>query len=181
MRGVLRPGRRRLLLQMSGPHSGPLLPRHTLPECQLGCRPCFQRHSLRLRESCAANPQMEPLWAACIIFLDTYMPYTVYTRDGFRLRNHCRAQPPRHPEPSRLVATVGWRDRAATPHAATGRLQASESVARGRFRGINGGRTAPPLPVEARTFSRARYVAGAVPPLLVRSRRCSRTPPRSHG
>src|SRR5579864_3183495 len=116
-----------------------------------------------------------------IICLDTYMLIGVYKERGIRLRNHRGAEPPRHLEPAGLVRTVGGRDRAPTPYAADNRVQAPARAARGRFRGSHGGRTAPPLPVEAGTTSGVRCLAGPIPPLLVRSRRCSRTPPRPHG
>src|SRR5208283_4504635 len=87
----------------------------------------------------------------------------------------------RHIEPAGLVATVGWRDRASPSYAAADRVEAPASAARGRFRGIHGGRTAPSLSAEARTTSGGGCLAGSVPPVLVRSRRRSRTPPRPHG
>src|SRR5918995_4269379 len=105
----------------------------------------------------------------------------VYQRGGIRLRNHCGAEPPRDPGPPALVATVGWRDRASTADAAANRVKAPASAARRRIRGSYGGRTAPSLPVETRTNSGARSLAGSVPPVLVRSPGCARTPPRSHG
>src|SRR5215471_12086828 len=105
----------------------------------------------------------------------------VYERGGICVRSHCGAEPPRDIEPPGLVTTVSWRDRASASHAAADRVQAPASAARGRFRGINGGRTAPSLPAETRTASGGGCLAGAVPPLLVRSRGCSRTPPRPHG
>src|SRR5439155_15794068 len=40
---------------------------------------------------------------------------------------------------------------------------------------------APSLPTEARTTLGGQCVSGSVPPVLVRSCRCSRTPPRPHG
>jgi uncharacterized protein YndB with AHSA1/START domain len=46
---------------------------------------------------------------------------------------------------------------------------------------MHGGRTASALPAEARTTSGGGGLAGSVPPVLVRSRGCSRTPPRPHG
>src|SRR5262245_31568756 len=45
---------------------------------------------------------------------------------------------------------------------------------------MHGGRTAPSLPAEARAASGGRCLAGSVPPVLVGSRGCSRTPPRQH-
>src|SRR5437762_3071740 len=69
--------------------------------------------------------------------------------------------------------TVGGRDRASASYAAADRVQAPASAARGRFRGIHGGRAAPSLPAEARTTSGGGGLAGSVPPALVRSRGCS--------
>src|SRR5262249_277460 len=77
--------------------------------------------------------------------------------------------------------TVGWRDRASASYAAADCIKAPASAARGRFRGINGGRAAPSLPAEARTASGSGCLAGSVPPILVRSCGRSRTPPRQHG
>src|SRR5258706_7065725 len=105
----------------------------------------------------------------------------VYEGSGICFRNHCGAEPPRDIEPPGLVTTVGWRDRASTSYAAADRVKAPASAARGRFRGIHGGRTAPSLPAEARTTSGGGCLAGSVPSILVRSRGCSRTPPRPHG
>src|SRR6516225_326118 len=105
----------------------------------------------------------------------------VYEEGGICVRNHCGAEPPRHIEPTGLVATVGWRDRASTSYAAADRVKAPAGAARGRFRGVHSGRTAPSLPAEARTISGGGHLAGAVPPVLVGSPGCSRTPPRSHG
>src|SRR5260370_2540591 len=109
------------------------------------------------------------------------MPCGVYEEHGICVRNHCGAEPPRDIEPAGLVTTIGWRDRASAWYAAADRVKAPASAARGRFRGIHGGRTAPSLSTEARTTSGGRYLAGSVPPGLVRSRRCSRTPPRPDG
>src|SRR5580693_214154 len=109
------------------------------------------------------------------------MPVRVYTRNGICLRNRCGAEPPCDIEPPGLVATVGGRDRASASYAATDRVKAPARAARGRFRGIHGGRTAPSLPAEARTASGGGCLARSVPPVLVCSRGCSRTPPRPHG
>src|SRR5205823_1623141 len=79
------------------------------------------------------------------------------------------------------VPTVGWRDRASASYATADRVKAPASAARSRFRGIHGGRTTPSLPTEARTTSGGGCLAGSVPSLLVGSRGCSRTPPRTHG
>src|SRR6202158_2540626 len=115
------------------------------------------------------------------IFLYKYIYYRVYKGNGICVRNHCGAEPPRDIEPPGLVPTVGWRDRASASYAAADRVKAPASAARGRFRGIHGGCTAPSLPTEARITSGGGCLAGSVPPVLVRSRRCSRTPPRPHG
>src|SRR5712691_6952537 len=92
----------------------------------------------------------------------------VYQESGICVRHHCGAEPPRDIEPPGLVPTVGWRDRASTSYAAADRVQAPARAARGRFRGIHGGRTAPSLPAETSTISGARCLADSVPPLLVR-------------
>src|SRR6184192_724149 len=109
------------------------------------------------------------------------MPNGVYEERGICLRHHCGAEPPRDIEPPGLVPTVGGRDRASASYAAADRVKAPARAARGRFRGIHGGRTAPPLPTESGTTSGGRCLAGSVPSVLVRSRGCSRTPPRPHG
>src|SRR5438034_8279032 len=105
----------------------------------------------------------------------------VSSKGGICVRNHCGAEPPRDIEPPGLVTTVGWRDRASASYAAADRVKAAASAARGRFREIHGGRAAPSLPAEARTASGGGCLAGSVPSVLVRSRGCSRTPPRPHG
>src|SRR5260370_14092849 len=105
----------------------------------------------------------------------------VYKESGICVRSHCGAEPTRDIEPPGLVPTVGGRDRASAWYAAAGRLQAPARAARGRFRRIHGGCTAPSLPAEIGTTSGDRRLAGSVPPVLVRSRGCSRTPPRPHG
>src|SRR6202451_2571054 len=105
----------------------------------------------------------------------------VYQANGICVRNHCGAEPPRDTEPPGLVPPVGGRDRASTSYVAADRVKAPARAARGRFRGIHGGRTAPSLPAETWTTSGAGCLADSVPPVLVRSRGCSRTPPRPHG
>src|SRR5438034_3327509 len=105
----------------------------------------------------------------------------VYQERGICVRSHCGAEPPRDIEPPGLVPTVGGRDRATASYAAADRVKAPARAARGRFREIHGGRTAPPLPTESGTTSGDRCLAGSVPSVLVRSRGCSRTPPRPHG
>src|SRR6266481_9857848 len=109
------------------------------------------------------------------------MLYGVYEEHGICVRNHCGAEPPRDTEPPGLVTTVGWRDRTSTSYAAADGVKAPASAARGRFRGIHSGRTAPSLPAETRTISGGGCLAGSVPSVLVRSPGCSRTPPRPHG
>src|SRR2546422_3585292 len=109
------------------------------------------------------------------------MPGGVYQRNGICVRNHCGAEPPRDPEPPGLVPTVGGRDRASASYAAADRVKAPAGAARGRFRGVHGGRTAPSVPIEAKTPSGVGCLARSVPSVLVRSCRCSRTPPRPHG
>src|SRR5712692_7069133 len=115
------------------------------------------------------------------ICLDTYMPCGVYEEHGICIRNHCGAEPPRDLEPPGLVPTVSRRDRAPASYDAADRVKAPASAARSRFRGVHGGRTAPSLPAETRTVSGAGCLAGSVPSVLVRSRGCSRTPPRPNG
>src|SRR5580692_112851 len=104
----------------------------------------------------------------------------VYQKHGI-FRNHCGAEPPRDIEPAGLVTTVGGRDRASASYAAAERVKAPARAARGRFRGVHSGCTTPPLPTEARTISGGGGLAGSVPPVLDRSRGCSRTPPRPDG
>src|SRR5882672_10631165 len=105
----------------------------------------------------------------------------VYQESGICVRSHCGAEPPRDIEPPGLVTTVGWRNRASTSYAAADCVKAPASSARGGFRRVHGGRTAPSLPVEIGTTSGGGCLAVSVPPVLVRSRGCSRTPPRPHG
>src|SRR5207249_8338196 len=105
----------------------------------------------------------------------------VYEENGIGVRNHCGAEPPRDPEPPGLVPTVGWRDRASASYAAADRVKAPAGAARGRFRGIHRRRPAPALPIEAGAAAGGGCLACSVPPVLVRSCRCSRTPPRPHG
>src|SRR6266478_2682793 len=109
------------------------------------------------------------------------MLWGVYEEHGICIRNHCGAEPPRDIEPAGLVTTVSGRDRASAWYAAADRVQAPASAARGRFRGIHGGRTAPSLPAETRTIPGGGCLAGAVSPVLVPSRGCSGTTPRPHG
>src|SRR5204863_6504781 len=89
------------------------------------------------------KPPPGPVYALTRIFSLRYIQ-----RCGICVRNHCGAEPPRDTEPPGLVATLGWRDRASASYAAADRVKAPASAARGRFRGIHGGRTAPSLPAE---------------------------------
>jgi hypothetical protein len=116
-----------------------------------------------------------------LIYLYTYMHCGVYEESGLCFRNHCGAKPPRDIEPLGLVTTVGGRDRASTSYVAADRVKAPAGAARGWFRGIHGGRTAPSLPAETRTTSGGGCLAGSVPSVLVRSRGCFGAPPRPHG
>src|SRR5512132_3971775 len=109
------------------------------------------------------------------------MRHGAYSWHGVCLRNHCRAEPSRDPEPARVVSAVGGGDRARAAHAAAGRVQAPASAARGGVRRIHGGCTAPSLPAETGAPSGGRRLAGPVPPALVRPRRCSRPPPGPDG
>src|SRR6516165_4240441 len=74
------------------------------------------------------------------------LKYTI--ERGICFRNHCGAESPRDIERSGLVTTVSWRDRAATSSAAADRFKAPARIARGRFRRVHGGCTAPSLPAE---------------------------------
>ena len=99
----------------------------------------------------SVRPRTPTETVACpraIIYLDTHMLHGVYQESGICVRSHCGAEPPRDIEPAGLVTTVGGRDRASTSYAAADRVKAPASAARGRFRGIHGGRTAPSLPAE---------------------------------
>src|SRR5262249_25445817 len=107
----------------------------------------------------------------------TYILYEVYKEGGKRIRDHCRAQPPRDLKPAGLVGAVGGRDRASTSHVAADGIQTPSSTARRRFRRIDSGCPAPPLSAETGAISGVRGVAGSVPPLLVGARRRARTPP----
>src|SRR5215831_8206260 len=109
------------------------------------------------------------------------MLHRVYKDRGIRIRNHCGAEPPRDIESPGLFRTVGRRDRAPASYAAADRVQAPTGAARGGFRGIHGGRTATALQAEAGTVSGGGCLAGSLPPVLVRTRRRPRTPPRPHG
>src|SRR5262245_3646858 len=105
----------------------------------------------------------------------------VYQDRGIRLRHHRGTEPPRDTRPAGLVPAVGRRDRASPADAPADRLEAPARAARRRVRGIHGGPATPSLPAEAGTTPGAGCLARAVPPVLVRSRGCPRTPPRPHG
>src|SRR5215510_3144122 len=109
------------------------------------------------------------------------MLYGVYKEGGIRVRNHCGAEPPRDIGPPGLVPAVGGRDRAPASYAAADGIKAPARAARGRIRGIHGGRAAPSLPAETRTAAGGGCLAGPLPPVLVRACRCSRAPPQPHG
>src|SRR5436190_8261445 len=134
-----------------------------------------------LRHILSPPGRCTPTETVAFIYLDKHMLCGVNQESGICVRNHCGAEPPRDIEPPGLVPTVGGRDRASASYAAADRVKAPARAARGRFRGIHGGRTAPSLPAEAGTVSGGGCLAGSVPPVLVRSRGCSRTPPRPHG
>src|SRR5256714_13261978 len=105
----------------------------------------------------------------------------VYEEHGICFRNHCRAEPPRDIDSPGLLPTLRGRDRAPASYGPADRVEASASAARGRFRGIYGGRTAPSISLETPTISGGGCLAVSVPSVLVRSRGCSRTSPRPHG
>ena len=92
---------------------------------------------------------------------------------GIRIRDHWGAEPAGDIEPSGLVAAIGGGDRAPASYAAANRVKALASAARCRFRGIHGGRTAPPLPTETGAISGGRCMVGSISTVLVRSHRCS--------
>src|SRR6266849_2818988 len=147
-----------------------------------GARSALNRTRQKRIGRCIPARRLKPLpGPPAFIYLDTYMPCGVYEENGICLRNHCRAEPPCDTEPPSLIPTVGWRDQASASYAAADRVKAPARAARGRFRGIHGGRTAPSLPAEARTASGGACLARSVPPVVVRSRGCARTPSRQHG
>ena len=113
-----------------------------------GARSPLNRTRQKRIRRCIPARRLKPLPGPPYICLDTYMLCGVYQESGICVRNHCGAEPPRDIEPPGLVTTVGWRDRASTSYAAADRVKAPASAARGRFRGIHGGRTAPSLPAE---------------------------------
>ena len=128
--------------------------------------------------SCLSRGRSSPQRNTHITCLDTYMRLAVYTDCG-AVRNHCRAEPPRDIEPSGLVPTVSGRNRAATSYVPADSIKTPARFARSWFRRIHCGSAAPCLSTETRTASGAGCLAGPVPPVLVRSRGCARTPPRS--
>src|SRR5689334_25355762 len=109
------------------------------------------------------------------------MPCGVYQAHGICVRRPCGAEPPRDLATPGLVPTLGGRDRAPAADAPADRVQAPARAARGRVRGIHGGRPAPSLPGEPGTTAGGGCLAGAVPPVLVRPCRRAGTPPRPHG
>src|SRR5580765_7408176 len=115
------------------------------------------------------------------IYLDKHMLCRVYYEGGICVRNHCGAEPQGDTQPSGLVGTVGWRDRAGAWYVAADRVKAPAGTARRRFRGSDGGRTTSSLPADTRAASRTGCLAGSLPPVLVRPRGCARTPPRPDG
>src|SRR5271157_4688085 len=104
----------------------------------------------------------------------------VYQENGI-FRNHRRTEPPRDIESAGLIPTIRWRDRASAWYDAADRIEAPAGAARGRFRGVHRGRTTPSLPAQTWTISGGGCLAGAVPPVLVGARGCSRTAPRPDG
>ena len=116
-----------------------------------------------------------------LIWLDSHMNECVYTWRGICVRHRRRAEPAGHLEPAGVVGALRRRDRAPPAHAADLGLQAPARAARGRVRGSHSGRAAPSLPAETGTASRGGFLAGPVPPVLVRARGCARAPPRPHG
>jgi len=97
------------------------------------------------------------------------MSYAVYMQHGICVRDHWGAEPAGDIEPSGLLTAVGRGDRAPTPYATANGVEALASATRGWFRGIHGGRTAPPLPTETGAISGSGRVVGSVSPVLVRS------------
>jgi len=143
--------------------------------CKVAFRAVFPKNSQPTTTSATVA------WGPCLYTLTRICPveYIKRVESVFEII----AEPNRRAILSLLVSkqqSVG-RDRSSTSYAAADRIKAPASAARGRFRGIHGGRTAPSLPAEARTASGGGCLAGSVPPVLVRSRGCSRTPPRPHG
>src|SRR3954453_1723547 len=106
--------------------------------------------------------------------LDSYITYGLYNPHGIYLLDHCRTEPPRHPEPARQRRAVGWRYRSAAGLVATFGLETSASAARGRLRGITRRCPATPIPHQAGASDGNRCLARAVPPLLVATPRCAR-------
>src|SRR5438270_551372 len=80
-----------------------------------------------------------------------------------------------------LVTTVGWRDRASASYAAADRVKALASADRKSTRLNYSHSQTPYVAADAKKKSGGGCLAGSVPSVLVRSRRCSRTSPRPHG
>jgi hypothetical protein len=106
---------------------------------------CSARHRQQSKTRQAPRTRTPLIFA--LIYLDAYMLCGVYQESGICVRNHCGAESPRDIEPPGLVTTVG-RDRASTSYAAADRVKAPASAARGRFRRIDSGCTAPSLSTE---------------------------------
>ena len=159
-----------------------MFPRQRLSGWAEAARASFELHPPKTHQAahppCRLNRCLDSL---SLYSLTRICSRGVYQESGICVRDHCGAEPPRDIEPPGLVTAVGGRDRASASYAAADRVKAPASAARCRFRGIHGGRTAPSLPAETGTTSGDRCLAGSVPPVLVRSRGCSRTPPRPHG
>src|SRR5438128_1659532 len=122
--------------------------RRSRSRCVGQTSPLNRTRQKRIRRRIPAR-RLKPLpGSQSFIYIDKYMLSGVYQKSGICLRHHRGTEPPRDIEPPGLVTTVGWSDRASTWYAADDRVQAPASAARGRLRGIHGGRTAPSLPAE---------------------------------
>src|ERR1700761_4297955 len=120
-------------------------------------------------------------WGERFICLDTYILRGVYRESGICIRDYCGAEPTRDIELAGFVRAVGRRDRAATSDVAADSVKAFARAAGGWLCGIDRGRTATSLSVATGTISGGGCVARSVSAVLVRSRRCSRTPSGPHG
>src|SRR5262249_13559196 len=101
----------------------------------------------RFNQKHTSSPRMAVIFSLYALTRIYYFEYI--KRHGIGIRDHCGAKPPRDIESAGLVGAVGGRNRASTSDAAADCVQAPASPARGRVRGIHGGRTAPSLPAEA--------------------------------
>ena len=63
----------------------------------------FYSERFALQQTQPFHEILEPASARGSICLDEYMQCEVYKVSGISIRNHCRAQPPRDPEPAGLV------------------------------------------------------------------------------